>query len=80
MPKAKVAITLEARLLKAIDARVKRREFPSRSSAIEAALRAQERLGVKAKRDADYLAMLARLDPVEEVAFAEERYKGEVFG
>ncbi len=78
--KTKVAVSLDSSLVKALDARVKKHEFASRSAAIEAALRNQATRQAKAKRDAEYLAMLAQLDPVEEVAFAEERFKGEVFG
>jgi metal-responsive CopG/Arc/MetJ family transcriptional regulator len=74
--KTKLAVSLDAKLVKQVDAQVKRKEYGSRSAAIEAALRNQ----MKVKRDAEYEAMLAQLDPAEEQAFANERYKGEVFG
>ena len=38
MPKTKVAVTLERRLLDELDALVDAREYPNRSQAIEAAL------------------------------------------
>jgi metal-responsive CopG/Arc/MetJ family transcriptional regulator len=74
--KTKIAVSLDAKLVKQVDALVKRKAYGSRSAAIEAALRSQ----LKAKRDAEYDALLAQLDPAEEQAMAEERYKGEVFG
>lgn len=74
--KTKLGVSLDARLVKEVDALVKRRQYPSRSAAIEAALRNQ----MRARRDADYEAMLAQLDPDEERAWANERYRGEVFG
>lgn len=74
--KAKVAVSLDARPVKEVDALVKGRQFPSGSAAIEAALRDQ----AKARRDADYEAMLAQLDPDEERAWANQRYHGEGFG
>lgn len=74
--KVKLAVSLDPRLVKQVDAQVKRKEYGSRSAAIEAALRNQ----LKTKRDADYEALLAQLDPADEQAFANERYTGEVFG
>jgi Arc/MetJ-type ribon-helix-helix transcriptional regulator len=68
MPKLKVAVTLERRLLDELDALVEADEYPNRSQAIEAALadaldrRAQTRLA----------AECAKLDPDEERALAEE--------
>lgn len=68
MPKLKVAITLERRLLAELDALVDAHEFPNRSQAIEAALadalarRARTRLATEC----------AKLDPADERALAEE--------
>lgn len=79
MAKAKVAVTIDSALLKVVDAQVKRREFPSRSAAIESALReASQRKGRKTEEE-EYLRLLALLDPEEERALAEERYVGDVF-
>lgn len=80
MPKTKVAVSLDSAMLKEVDRQVKAKKFDSRSAAIEDALRVQAAAQAKARRDAEYLAMLEQIDPEEEVAFAEERYKGEVFG
>lgn len=79
MPKTKVAVSLDAALVKTVDAQVKRKQFPSRSAAIEAGLRELARRQRKIKQDASYEAMLALLNPEEERAFANERYAGEVF-
>ena len=68
MPKLKVAITLERRLLDELDALVEAREYPNRSQAIEAAL-----ADVLARRARTRLAAeCAKLDPAEERALAEE--------
>lgn len=66
--KVKVAVSLDAGLVKQLDQRVKRGDFASRSAAIEAALRSN----AKARKDAAYEALVALLDPVEEQALAEE--------
>ncbi len=68
MPKQKVAVTLERRLLDEVDRLVADDEFPSRSQAIEAAL-----VEVLGRRARTRLAReCARLDPDEERAMAEE--------
>lgn len=68
MPKLKVAITLERRLLDELDALVDAREYPSRSQAIETAL-----ADALARRTRTRLATeCAKLDPAEERAIAEE--------
>ena len=68
MPKAKVAITLDADLLGQVDKLVARREFPNRSQAIESAL--AEKL---ARAQRTRLAReCAKLDPEDEKALAEE--------
>lgn len=78
MPKAKVAVSLDATLLKQVDRDVKAKKFESRSAAIEQALRAQREAQTRSERDAEYLAMLKLLDPKEERAFANERFAGDV--
>lgn len=68
MPKAKVAITVEARLLDRLDALVRQRRFRNRSQAIEAALEEKlERL-----RRNRLAAECAKLERAEERALAEE--------
>lgn len=68
MAVAKVAITLEASLLKRLDRIVKQRQFPNRSQAIQAAVR--EKL---ARLDRTRLAReCAKLNPTEEKHYAEE--------
>jgi metal-responsive CopG/Arc/MetJ family transcriptional regulator len=72
MPKMKVAITLDAGLLGRVDELVARREFPSRSQAIEVAL--AEKLG---RAGRTRLAReCAKLDPEDEKALAEEGLAG----
>ena len=68
MPKLKVAVTLERRLLDELDALVAAQEYPNRSQAIEAAL-----ADVLVRRARTRLASeCAKLDPAEERALAEE--------
>lgn len=68
MATTKIAITLEEKTLKRIDQLVKRRAFPSRSRAIQEAVR--EKLE---KMDRNRLAReCAKLDPEFERAMAEE--------
>ena len=68
MSSRKIAITLNAEILSAVDALVNRRIFPSRSRAIQVA--------VKEKLDRLSHSQLARecskLDPEQEQALAEE--------
>jgi len=68
MSRTKVAITLEERTLAQVDALVKRRIFPNRSRAIQAAVQEKlDRLG------RNRLAQeCAKLDPQREKALAEE--------
>jgi metal-responsive CopG/Arc/MetJ family transcriptional regulator len=68
MAKAKVAVTLDSRLLERVDRLVKAERFPNRSQAIECALAEKlERL------DRGRLAReCAKLNPKEEKAFADE--------
>lgn len=67
MPKAKVAVTLDADLLDELDELIARRQFPNRSQAIEAALAEKlSRLAhTRLAREA------AKLDSREEQALAE---------
>ena len=73
MGAAKVAITLDERLLRMVDRWVQQGRYPSRSQAIQSALREKvERW--KRTRLADELA---RLNRAEEQALADERIDGE---
>lgn len=75
MGAAKVAITLDERLLRTVDRWVKQGRYPNRSQAIQAALREKmERW--KRTRLADELA---KLDVKAEQALAEERLSGETW-
>ena len=72
MPKTKVAITLDTKLVQNLDDLVAQRRFANRSQAIEAAL--AEKLARLAKTR---LAQeCAKLDPAEENALAEEGLAG----
>jgi len=74
MTAAKVAVTIEADLLREVDQWVAAGEFPNRSRAVQAGLvRLREE---RAKRHA-LLRELARLDPAEEHSLAEEWLAGE---
>ena len=75
MPMTKVAVTVDSQLLREVDKWVANGEFPNRSRAIQAALNRlrQERAGHES-----LLAELAKLDPQEERALAEERFTAEV--
>ena len=66
----KVAVTIEAELLHAIDKRVASGQYRNRSKAVQAGLR---RLLVR-EGESRLLAELAKLDPEEEHALAEEGY------
>jgi Arc/MetJ-type ribon-helix-helix transcriptional regulator len=74
MPKAKVALTLDERVLARVDALVRGGAHPNRSAAVEAALREKlERL------DRTRLAReCAKLDPDHERALAEEGVAGDL--
>lgn len=76
MPKTKVAVTLDARLVGRLDRLVRQAQFPNRSQAIETAL--QEKL---ARLDRTRLAReCAQLEPAEERALAEEGLGSELAG
>lgn len=68
MGQAKIAITMDETLLSEVDELVRRRLFPSRSRAIQAAVREKvDRLSsTRLARE------LEKLDPAEERALAEE--------
>ena len=68
MPKAKVAVTLEAELLARVDRLVREHAFASRSAAIEAAV--ADKLARLARRD--LARACAQLDPAAERQLAEE--------
>lgn len=70
MPKLKVAVTLERRLVEEVDELVAAQEFPNRSQAIEAAL--ADALGRRARTR--LARECARLDAAEERALAEEGF------
>lgn len=74
MPAAKVAVTIDAGLLREVDGWVAAGEFPSRSRVIQAALR---RLQQQRTEQQSLLGELAKLDPAEEQALAEERLVGD---
>jgi len=68
MPKTKIAVTIETKLLEDLDDLVAKAQFPSRSQAIEAAV-AEKLDRVRRRRLA---RECAKLDPEAEKALAEE--------
>ncbi|MBI2760675.1 MAG: CopG family transcriptional regulator [Chloroflexi bacterium] len=74
MAKAKIAVTVDEELVREIDRWVAAGEFRSRSSATQEALR---RLRIERSRRSNLLRELAKLDPAEEKALAEEWFVGE---
>jgi len=70
----KVAVTIDAELLEQVDRWVATGEFPNRSRAVQAGL---ARLHEDRARRHSLLRELAKLDPVEERALAEEWLAGE---
>ena len=75
MPTAKVAVTIDEHLLREVDRWVAAGEFPNRSRAVQAGL---ARLREQRTRRRSLLAELAKLDPSEERALADESLAGEV--
>lgn len=68
MPKAKVAVTLDTRMLRRVDRLVRDARYPNRSQAIEAAIAAQlDRLDRRRLAEE-----CAKLDPAAERSLAEE--------
>lgn len=74
MPTRKVAITIDAELLEQVDRWVATGEFPNRSRAMQAGLTRLREDRVKRR---SLVRELAKLDPAEERALAEERLCGE---
>ena len=68
MPKTKVAVTLDSEILRELDALIAEQRFPNRSQAVEAAL--AEKLARLAQTR--LAREVAKLDPTEEKALAEE--------
>jgi len=68
MPKTKVAVTLDSEILRELDALIADQRFPNRSQAVEAAL--AEKLDRLARTR--LAREVAKLDPSEEKALAEE--------
>ncbi len=75
MGSAKVAITLDERLLQTVDRWVKQGRYPNRSQAIQAAVREKSERWKRTRLAEE----LAKLDPQEERAMAEERFSGETW-
>ena len=68
MPKSKIAITIDNNTVATLDRLIEARVFPSRSKAIEDALREKLERFEKTRLAAE----CAKLDPVSEKALAEE--------
>ncbi|MBI4507225.1 MAG: CopG family transcriptional regulator [Chloroflexi bacterium] len=75
MPTAKVAITIDERLLREVDRWVASGEFPNRSKALQEALLSFRQQRTRGRR---LLGELAKLDRQEERALAEETLAADV--
>ena len=75
MASAKVAITLDEHLLRVVDRWVKQGRYPNRSQAVQAALREKMERWKRTRLAEE----LARLDPQEEQALANERLAGDAW-
>ena len=75
MPTTKVAITVDEQLLKLVDRWVTQGRYPSRSQAIQAAVREK----VERWSHARLAEEVAKLNPKEERALAEESFAGEAW-
>ena len=75
MGAAKVAITLDERLLRMVDGWVKQGRYPNRSQAIQAALREKMERWKRTRLAEE----LANLDRNEEQVLADERLAGEAW-
>ena len=75
MGAAKVAITLDEKLLQVIDRWVKQGRYPNRSQAIQAALREKMERWKRTRLAEE----LAKIDPKEEQALADEWFTGETW-
>lgn len=75
MATTKVAVTIDENILQEVDRLVANGQFPNRSRAFQAGL---QRLIEDGERRGRLLRELARIDPEEEKALAEEAFAGEV--
>jgi Arc/MetJ-type ribon-helix-helix transcriptional regulator len=75
MPTTKVAITVDGQLLKLVDRWVTQGRYPSRSQAIQAAVREK----VERWNHTRLVEEVAKLNPKEERALAEERLVGDAW-
>ncbi len=75
MPRSKVAITVDAQLLREVDRWVANGEFPSRSRVVQVAL---DRLRSERHHRHALLGELAKLDPIEERALADEALAADI--
>jgi Arc/MetJ-type ribon-helix-helix transcriptional regulator len=75
MPTTKVAITVDEQLLKLVDRWVTQGRYPSRSQAIQAAVREK----VERWNHTRLAEEVAKLNPKEERALAEENLAGEAW-
>ncbi len=75
MATAKVAITVDQQLLKLIDRWVTQGRYPNRSQAIQAAVREK----VEHWNHTRLAEEVAKLNPKEERALAEERFAGDAW-
>lgn len=75
MPTAKVAITVDQQILRIIDRWVAQKRYPSRSQAIQAALREKLERWTRSRLTEEVL----KLNPREEQGLAEERFSGDVW-
>lgn len=73
MPKAKVALTLDAELLDQVDTLVSERRFPNRSRAVESALAEKLRRLARTRLATE----CAKLDPALEQRLADEGLEGD---
>ena len=74
MGKSKLALSLDAGLVAQMDALVRKGEHPSRSAAVEAAIRGY----LRQAKEQRYDAMLDLLQVDEEQALADERFQADV--
>ncbi len=74
MARTKVAVTIDAKLLEEVDRWVAAGDFPTRSRAVQTALVC---LREQRERRQSLLYELAKLDPAEEQALADEALVGE---
>ncbi len=75
MASAKVAITLDERLLRVVDRWVKQGRYPNRSQAIQSALREKMERWKRTR----LVDELAKVDAKEEQRMADERLAGETW-